>query len=220
MDSLKTYKPGLYYKKVKAAKERVIANLSNLKNSGLNLLLDFSIASSIVNPTDSLCLVPIVNSEGKIGFVSKEYDIIVNPCYDEIKGAFYNNNNIVAVKRDNLWNVIDVNGNLLLDDWSKYTIVPSVDSRMITINSKSIMNVDKGGMPKHFKDAMYIGQFRYGYARLHSDNGRWGIINEKGHIVLSTIYYEMYSFHDFPEPTTLVRKEKEGNQELIILQNL
>ena len=219
MDSLKTYKPGLYYSKVKAAKERTFANLSKLKNSGFNLLLDHSVASSIVTP-GSLRLVPIVDSEGKIGFISDEYNIVVCPSFDEIKGAFYNVNNIVAVKRDNLWNVLDINGNLLLADWCKYKIVPSVDSRMITINSNSIMNVDKGGTQKHFKDAMYIGQFRYGYARLHCDNGRWGIINEKGDIVLPTIYYEMYSFHDFPQPTTLVRKEKGGNQELIVLQNL
>jgi hypothetical protein len=219
MDSLKTYKPGLYYSKVKAAKERTIVNLSKLKNSGFNLLMDYSVASSIVTP-GSLRLVPIVDSEGKIGFVSDEYNIVVCPSFDEIKGAFYNVNNIVAVKRDNLWNVLDINGNLLLDDWCKYKIVPSVDSRMITINSNSIMNVDKGGVPKHFKDAMYIGQFRYGYARLHSDNGRWGIINEKGDIVLPAIYYEMYSFHDFPQPTTLIRKEKGGNQETIVLQNL
>ena len=219
MDSLKTYKPRLYYSKVKAAKERTIVNLSKLKNSGFNLLMDYPVASSIVTP-GFLRLIPIVDSEGKIGFVSNEYDIVVCPSFDEIKGAFYNDNNIVAVKRNNMWNVIDVNGNLLLENWSKYIIVPSVDSRMITINSKSIMNIDKGGVPKHFKDAMYIGQFRYGYARLHSDNGRWGIINEKGDIVLPTIYYEMYSFHDFPQPTTLVRKEKGGNQETIVLQNL
>ena len=219
MDSLKTYKPRLYYSKVKAAKERTIVNLSKLKNSGFNLLMDYPVASSIVTP-GFLRLIPIVDSEGKIGFVSNEYDIVVCPSFDEIKGAFYNVNNIVAVKRHNLWNVLDINGNLLLDDWCKYKIVPSVDSRMITINSKSIMNVDKGGTPKHFKDSPYIGQFRYGFARLHSDNGRWGIINEKGNIVLPAIYYEMYSFHDFPQPTTLVRKEKDGNQELIVLQNL
>lgn len=219
MDSLKIYKPGLYYNKVKTAKERTIVNLSKLNNSGFNLLLDYSVASSIVTP-GSLRLVPIVDTEGIIGFVNNEYDIVVCPSFAEIKGAFYNDNNIVAVKRNNMWNVIDVNGNLLLENWSKYTIVPSVDSRMITINSKSILNVDKGGVPKHFKDAMYIGQFRYGYARLHSDNGRWGIINEKGNIVLPAIYYEMYSFHDFPQPTTLVRKEKGGTQELIVFQNL
>ena len=219
MDSLKTYKPRLYYSKVKAAKERTIVNLSKLKNSGFNLLMDYPVASSIVTP-GFLRLIPIVDSEGKIGFVSNEYDIVVCPSFDEIKGAFYNVNNIVAVKRHNLWNVLDINGNLLLDDWCKYKIVPSVYSRMITINSKSIMNVDKGGTPKHFKDSTYIGQFRYGFARLHSDNGRWGIINEKGNIVLPAIYYEMYSFHDFPQPTTLVRKEKDGNQELIVLQNL
>lgn len=219
MDSLKTYKPGVYYSKVKAAKERTIVNLSKLKNSGFNLLMDYSVASSIVTPS-FLRLIPIVDSEGKIGFVSNEYDIVVCPSFDEIKGAFYNDNNIVAVKRNNMWNVIDVNGNLLLENWSKYIIVPSIYSRMITINSKSIMNIDKGGTPKHFKGAMYIGQFRYGYARLHSDNGRWGIINEKRDIVLPAIYYKMYSFHDFPQPTILVRKEKGGNQETIVLQNL
>lgn len=219
MDSLKTYKPGLYYIKVKAAKERTITNLYKLENRGFNLLLDYSVASSIVTP-GSLRLVPIVDSEGKIGFANNEYDIAVCPSFDEIKGAFYNDNNIVAVKRNNLWNVVDVNGNLLLDNWCKYKIVPSVDSRMITINSQSILNVDKGGMQRHFKDAKYIGQFRYGYARLHSDNGRWGLISEKGDIVLPAIYYEMYSFHDFPQPTTIVRKEKGGNQELIVLQNL
>ena len=205
---------------MKAVKERTIANLSKLEKGGLNLLLDYSVASSIVMPTDSLRLVPVVNSDGKIGLVNNEFDIVVCPSFDEIKGAFYNDYNIVAVKRDNLWNALDNKGNLLLDDWCKYKIVPSFDSRMVTINSKSILNVDKGGTPKNFKGAKYIGQFRYGYARLHSDNGRWGIINEEGDIVLPAIYYEMYSFHDFPQPTTLVRKENGGDHELIMLQNL
>lgn len=112
MDSLKIYNPGIYYNKVKAAKERTIVNLSKLKKSGLNLLLDYSVVSSIVTSTDSLRLVPIVDTEGKTGFVNNEYDIVVYPSFDEIRGAFYNDNNIVAVKRDNLWNVIDINPTL------------------------------------------------------------------------------------------------------------
>ena len=98
MNSLKTYKPRLYYSKVEAAKERTFVNLSKLKNSGFNLLLDHSVASSIVTPA-SLRLVPIVNTEGKIGFVNNEYGIVVCPSFDEIKGSFYNDKKYSSSKK-------------------------------------------------------------------------------------------------------------------------
>ena len=62
--------------------------------------------------------------------------------YDEIKGTFSCKNSIVAVCKDKLWNVIDSEGNELLSEWTKYSIIPSKDSRMITIDSKAIQNVD------------------------------------------------------------------------------
>jgi hypothetical protein len=49
---------------------------------------------------------------------------------------------------------------------------------------------------------------------------KWGIINSSGKLVLETKYIDMYSFHDYPEPTTMVRETKNSPLQLIKLYEL
>ena len=212
---LHEYTSGRYDREEKLFKK----NISSLKQRGITLYLTESVFSSITLSTCSLFLVPIVDTYGKIGFANKQCNIIVEPVYDKVLSAFYTPENIVAVVKDGLWNVIDKDGHVLLDDWSKNMIVPSRDSRMITINSTSIKNIDSSKGPIHFGNVIFVGGFRYGFARIHRNEG-WGIIDEEGNEVLPCKYESMYSFYDYPEPTTKVRETKDSMWELIHLGDL
>ncbi|MBQ7424385.1 MAG: WG repeat-containing protein [Prevotella sp.] len=194
-------------------------NISKLKQRGFTLFLTNSVINSITTSSCSLLRVPIVDINGKIGFVNKQCEIIIEPVYDKILSAFYTPENIVSVVKDDLWNVIDKDGIVLLDHWSKDIIVPGRDSRMITINSKSIKNIDDNRPPIQISKVRYVGGFRYGFARIHRTEG-WGIINEEGREVLPCKYDSMYSFYDYPEPTTKVRETSDSTWELIHLCDL
>ena len=239
MEENKIYSPGMHYYQVNQLMQELQANIEKLRSRGLNFYLDAAVllASTIkseysekITPSFyassngilSLYLIPIANVDSKIGFVDQKCTIVVEPSNDVIVGTFMRKDSIVAVCKDKLWNVIDSDGNELLSEWSKYSIVPSKDSRMITINSKAILNVDnpkslqyvKGG-----KELSYVGGFRYGFARIHRNN-LWGIINEKGEEVVPAKYIEMYNFYNYPCPTTKARKSKDDNWEYIDLNKL
>lgn len=219
MDCQHIYTPGQHYWDVKAIRQKRHANFSKFNDKGIHLFMNDSVIESIVSQSTSLFLIPIIDNKSKIGFINDKCEIIVDPCFDLINGTFYDSNNLVAVCKEKLWNVINSSGKELLDGWSKYMIVPSRDSKMITINSKAIMNVEDVGSLQYIKGVKYVGGFRYGFARIHQDGG-WGIINENGAEVLPAIYEEVYSFYDYPKPTTKVRKDKEGKLELIQLNDL
>ena len=239
MEENKIYSPGIHYYQVKLLKQELQANIEKLRSRGLSFYLDAAVLLASTTKSEysekitssfyalsngilSLYLIPIVNVDSKIGFVDPKCTIVVEPSYDAIEGTFMRKDSIVAVCKDKLWNVIDSEGNELLFEWSKYSIVPSKDSRMITINSKAIQNVDcpkslqyiKGG-----KELSYVDGFRYGFARIHRNN-LWGIINEKGEEVVPAKYIEMYGFYNYPCPTTKVRKNKDDNWEYIDLNKL
>ena len=239
MEDNKIYSPGVHYYQVKLLKQELQANIEKLRSRGISFCLDASVLLASTTKSEysekltpsfyassngilSLYIIPVVNADSKIGFVDQKCNILVEPFYDAIKGTFSCKDSIVAVCKDKSWNVIDSDGNELLSEWSKYSIVPSKDSRMITINSKAIQNVDypkslqyiKGG-----KELSYVDGFRYGFARIRKNN-LWGIINEKGEEVVPAKYIEMYDFYDYPYPTTKVRKSNNDNLEYIYLNEL
>lgn len=239
MKDNKVYSPGMHYYQVNQSMQELQANIEKLRNRGISFYLDAAVLLASTTKSEysekitpsfyassngilSLYLIPIFNVDSKIGFVDQRCTIVVEPTYDAIIGTFMCKESIVAVCKDKLWNVIDSYGNELLSEWSKYSIVPSKDSRMITINSKAILNVDnpkslqyiKGG-----KELSFVDGFRYGFARIHRNN-LWGIINEKGEEVVPAKYIEMYGFYNYPCPTTKVRKNKDDNWEYIDLNKL
>ena len=239
MEDNKIYSPGVHYYQVKLLKQELQANIEKLRSRGISFSPDASVLLASTTKSEysekltpsfyascngilSLYLIPVVSANSTIGFVDQKCNIVVEPSYDAIIGTFSCKDSIVAVCKDKSWNVIDSDGNELLSEWTKYNIVPSKDSRMITINSKAILNVDnpkslqyvKGG-----KELSYVGGFRYGFARIHRKN-LWGIINEKGEEVVPAKYIEMYDFYNYPCPTTKVRKSKDDKWEYIDLNKL
>lgn len=238
-DNNKLYLSGMHYYQVNLLKQEIQANIEKLRSREINFYLDAAVLLASTTKSEysekitpsfyassngilSLYLIPVVNADSKIGFVDQKCEMVTEPLYDEIKGTFSCKNSIVAVCKDKLWNVIDSEGNELLSEWTKYSIIPSKDSRMITIDSKAIQNVD---CPKSLqyinggKGLSYVGGFRYGYARIHR-NKFWGIINEAGEEVVPAIYIDMCDFYNYPCPTTKVRKSNDDNWEYIYLNEL
>lgn len=235
---IKKYYPGTHYYQVKQLMQEIRVKIKDLRNRGICFYMNESVllasASNSENskkltpsffPSNngilSLFLIPIVNTESKIGFVDNKCNIVVEPIYDEIKGSFLSDDSIVAVCKDKMWNVIDSKGHELLKNWTCGDIIPSKDSRMITINtsnSKVVLNVDAPKFRRCFKEKeiSFIGEFRYGFAKIHKSN-RWGIIDKDGNEVVPTIYKDMCDFHNYPCPTTQVKICEDDNWSIINL---
>ena len=219
MKELKEYIPGKYYFEVKALKRTRSSNIIKMNKEGMSILICDSLIEALIDPSSSLFLFPVVNSDLKIGFMNQKCEIVIEPSFDSVNGAFFKKDSIVAVCKDNQWNVIDVDGKELLNAWTKHNIFPSRDSRIITINSKSILNVDIDKEPLKIKDVISVGRFRYGFARIHRKSG-WGVINKKGEEVIPAKYEAVYSFYDYPEPTTIVKEYNSDEKKLIQLNDL
>ena len=220
-ENIQLYSSGLYDKIVRQNIRKKQEKIYQFLREDYFLLPNYESISAIVNRGESLHLFPICDANKKIGFVNSDFDVIISPQYDDIQSSFRLSTNIVAVKKETKWNVIDSEGNVLLERW--YNMVfPSYDSRMVTIadHKKAIVNVDNASSLKFFEYTIHIDGFRYGFARVENSQGKWGIINEQGDIVLDTIYEGIYSFYDYPCPTTKVQADKDSGWKLIELKNL
>ena len=121
-----------------------------------------------------------------------------------------------------MWSVIDSTGKELLP--FKYNFAdPSYDSRLIVLQTWEGYEV----MDLSFEPFKVISKneykpifpFRYGYAKVKKD-GKWGIIDSSGRLVLETKYNDLYSFHDYPAPTTKMRETESSEYQTINLLDL
>lgn len=213
---MKEYHPGYYDKTIREVQRRKQANICKFSNEGSHLVLSVDVLDSI-----NLFLIPF-NKEGKFGFINKEGAIVIEPLYDEYKGEFFHEYNIVAVRKGKMWSVVDCTGKELLPFDYRH-IYPSCDSKLLVLETwdgYEAMDL----LSKPFKVItknvfMPIFPFRYGFAKVKKD-GKWGIINSSGKLVLNTKYSDMYSFHDYPEPTTKVRETEDTDFQDINLFDL
>lgn len=241
MKDNKVYSPGMHYYQVNQSMQELQANIEKLRNRGISFYLDAAVFLASTTKSEysekitpsfyassngilSLYLIPIVNADSKIGFVDQKCNIVVEPTYDAIKGTFSRKDSIVAVCKGKKWNIIDINGVELLQYWENKDIIPSKDSRMISINSsstKAIQNVDDphsrisiGG-----REISHVGGFRYGFAIIHRNNLH-GLIDEKGNVVLEAVYKDMCDMYNYPIPTVRVRKTEKDSWVIINLNEL
>ena len=210
-DKLKVYdNEGRYKNRLNAQK----ANVAFLNKKEIKLFLSLDLLDSI-----DLYLIPIVQ-DGKYGFVNKMASIVIEPVFDEIKGSFFTAENYVAVRKDSRWSAIDSNGNELLP-YIYTKIFPSPDSSLVTCcdyDGKSVINLKTGNVVVNSGIYEIIEGFRYGFART-KNNGKWGIINTNGKLVLDTQYEKIQSWYEWYEPTTIIRKTKDGHDEKKWLNN-
>lgn len=211
-DKLKPYdKEGTYKNRLNAKK----ANVAFLNKEEINIFLSVDLLDSI-----DLYLIPIMQY-GKYGFINKIAQIAIAPVFDVIEGAFFTAENYVAVRKGSRWSAIDSTGKELLP-YIYTKIFPSPDSSLVTCcdyAGKSVIDLKTGNVIVKSGTYDIIEGFRYGFARVRN-NGKWGIINTNGELVLDTQYEKIQSWYEWYEPTTIICKTKDGHDEKRWLNSL
>lgn len=218
MKENKEYTPGLYDRQVRSTERAKSANVVNFNNIGNVLYLNREVLNSI-----NLELIPFT-SNGKIGFINRLAEVVVEAVFDEIKGVMRTKENFVAVRKGKDWTVINSEGDEVLKH-VKHMIIPGYDCPLVSIQNQSKSKVVNVITNETIVDSQYdyIDGFRYGFARVRIGNntsGKWGIINENGDLVLPTEYAAIYSFYDFPIPRTVLRAIKDGPEQFTQLSSL
>lgn len=214
--NMKTYQPGLYDATIREAQRQRAANIGKFIADNNQLIINVDVLDSI-----GLYLIPFEKGN-KVGFINKKGFVVIKPIYDEHKGEFFSEENIVAVRKEKKWSVIDCTGKELLP--FKYSLIfPSCDSKLVVLETwDGYEAMDLTSEPfKVISKNEYkpIFPFRYGYAKVKKE-GKWGIFNSSGKLVLDTKYIDMYSFHDYSSSTTMVRETENSELQKINLFDL
>lgn len=164
-------------------------------------------ASSYDFNIDKRLLIPFVNGE-KIGFINKDFKVIVPDIYSMYYSECYSKEDIVVVAKLGqkhqpgafYYGAIDYIGNEVIPS-TYFRVLPSNNNnRLFTLQNQdskySVIILGKGEIvnPDNYT---YIDQFYFGYARVkiggaHNskcDNGKWGIIIEQNKVVLPIKYH-------------------------------
>ena len=159
---------------------------------------------------DDRLLIPYMQNH-QIGFVNQMAEPIVEPVYDIYNGKILNENDLITVgkrytygfPRSNgdvqtydkyKWGVIDSKGTLIIN-CDYYSISISDDNQLITLRK---YNHEYCVVDRNCNEIIPYGKyhlingFTNGYARIK--HGKWGIIDQKGNIVLPTVYDEIWNF--------------------------
>ena len=218
MEELKNYSPGQYDATVRKQQRQQDKNIATFYSHGFNLLLTRDVLDAI-----DLHLIPF-KSNGKIGFINKIGEIVIQPEYDEIIGNFRSEKSIVSVRKDKEWTVISIRGEEMIES-VKHIIIPGYDCPLTTIQNQSESKVINVLTQKTIVNGGYdyIGGFRYGFARVRigdNNSGKWGIIDDNGKLVLPTEYVAIYSFYNYPKPTTVLKIAEDTKGQTILLDSL
>lgn len=214
---IKEYTPGLNYKS-REAQRKLRGNIYQLINKGIYILPTCGML------VGKLLYIPIID-KGKIGFIDCQGNIVCIPKYDDIKGEFFSQSNILAVKLKQKWSAINSNFTELLP-FDFYCIWPSKDSSLVTVEMSidgkyqwSVIDVQSKNTIVPYKRYSLIEGFRFGYARVKKD-GLYGVINEKGEEIIPTKYSELLEFYDnWDKPETKVKLNSNDNWSSVIRLN-
>lgn len=177
---------------------------------------------------DKRLLIPFIvpmNAKGqtnKIGFLNKEGEIVVEPIFDIVVDDCYLPDDLIRVgvlypygylRANNklssyvryLFGVIDAQGSVKADTIYD-SIIISTDRRLFTVSQRSngYSVIDKEGKKiVPFRNFNWIDGFDNGLARVAKD-GKWGLINQNGEIVLPIEYDTICCFYGKGRSSTKV----------------
>lgn len=208
----------MYDRQVRDVERQKSANVEKFNKAGNTVLFSLEVLNKL-----NLHLIPF-SFNGKIGFINKMAEVVVEPKYDKIRGSFREATNYVAVQKDNKWTVINSKGVELLKP-ENHIIFPGYDCPLAVIQNQSKSKVVNVETDEVIVDSQYdyIDGFRYGYARVRVGNnntGKWGIINEAGKLILPTEYAAVYPFYNFPRATTVLKLTDESPEQFILLAEI
>ena len=161
---------------------------------------------------DKRLLIPFM-MQNKIGFVNQWAEPIVEPLYDIVSGNILSESDILKVgifhsygfTRPNgyvqtynayKYGILDSKGNLIFKCEHSFISV-SDDNKLFVLKSfdREYCVVDrKGNVIVPYGKYSLIDGYTKGYARVKL-NGKWGIIDSMGNIVLPVEYDEIWNFH-------------------------
>lgn len=176
-------------------------NILKLEKAGVSLLLNENAFNK------HLCLFPVKNSDGKIGFVNEDAEIVIPTEYDHYIGSFVSKDSLVSVKKDNLFGLIDSINHFVIP--MKYRgLIPSLDG-VHSVQSldykRGVINTE-GEIIVPFGVYQWIDGFDSGLARVKGMDDKWGIINKTGKVVLPVVFDEVWNFYDKRRKNTYVSK--------------
>lgn len=169
---------------------------------------------------DPRYLIPFMTKFHKIGMINHNGNVVINPEYDVISNDIYSKSDLLVVGKlypywvgsiNNVdarvryhYGALKANGDKLLDI-NYRLILLGINSDRITVESENreFCVFDKNGntiVP--FKKYKKIDGFDNNLARVVDYNDNWGIINERGDLVLPTIYSKIWNFYGKDKQST------------------
>ena len=171
---------------------------------------------------DERYLLPITK-DGKIGMINHNAEIVIPTIYDKIPTNCFSETDYICVWQGKKKGVFNGNGEEILPviyDHIRFghgSDVFSVekDYKHAVVNAKNEYIVEPGIYD-------YIDGFEKGYARVKigkepsnfkNNSNQWGLINEKGEVVLPIEYESIWNFYGKDYSTIVL--EKDGKKEYI-----
>jgi len=132
-------------------------------------------------------LMPVVDKDKKIGFIEAEScKIVIAPCYDCVKGWFYDKQSLVAVKESKKWGVIDSKGETVIP-FDYIDIVPPINSGLFAAQkwlegdgAWGVIDVNQNQVVPFNSGYASIEGYDNGVCRVHLKDGFWAVLNEEG----------------------------------------
>lgn len=168
-----------------------------------------------------LYLIPVV-SNGKIGFINKQGKIVISPRYDDVRDIFTTENALVRVKIANgRWGVINSRGDFIIPFVYKY--IRKINRYLYEVQIEEYNRSCRGLVNHNNQTIVSPGIYGNFYPICNGDRfivvknieGKMGVLNERGAVVIPTIYDAM----QFPESSLPIITVWQGNERIKINLN-
>lgn len=171
----------------------------NKNEVGIHISEDIS---SLIN----LHLLPI-KADGKIGFIDKDANLVIEPKYDAYFGHFKNNSSLVGVSIDGKRGIINSLGEYIFTpEYSSIIIGDDQQTFSVEKDRKKALCRVNGDIIVDYGIYSYIDGADSGLVRVKIGQ-KWGIICTSGHIVLPIEYDNIWNFYKAGRGDTRVEKD-------------
>ena len=198
------------------------ANIEKLNTQMVGLVISEELLKN-----EELYLLPIIK-DGKIGMINHNAEIVIPTIYDKIPTNCFSENDYICVWQGRKKGVLNAKGEEILPvvydhicmGHGSEVFSVEKDYKHAVVNAKNEYVVEPGIYD-------YIGGFEKGFARvkigkepsnLKNNSNKWGLINEKGEVVLPVEYNSIWDFYGKNYPTIVL--EKEGKKEFVRFEDL
>ena len=188
------------------------ANIEKLNTQMVGLVISEELLKN-----EELYLLPIIK-DGKIGMINHNAEIVIDAIYDRISTNCFSEDDYLCVWQGKKCGIINTKGQEILPiEYDHIAIGQECDIFTVDKNYKhAVVNAQNEYI---VEPGVYdwIGGFRQGFARVKVNGNskdifiggdKWGIINEKGEVVLPIEYNSIWGFYKKTYPTIVLEKSR------------